>query len=275
VKFFGKTLLATTMLALGFAGHASAQSQSALDKIEQSKVLRCGIMLDSPPAGYRDENNQPDGYDVAYCKDMAAALGAEPVVVEVSSPDRIPALVSNRIDVLVASTTPTPQRELTVAFSQPYTNNVMVVVTHKGTGINVFSDLKGKRLGGVVGTTPEQLFKSKMATDWKNSGTTYTGYASDAETDMALEQGKVDAILIDNSVFRALSGSGQFPNLVMGGPAPLNDWGSIAVRRDDFQFLNWVRMFVFQQVQSGRFAELYKKYYGVDAPPLTADGVTF
>ena len=61
----------------------------------------------------------------------------------------------------------------------------------------------------------------------------------------------------------------------MGGPAPLNDWGSIAVRRDDFQFLNWVRMFVFQQVQSGRFAELYKKYYGVGAPPLTADGVTF
>jgi ABC-type amino acid transport substrate-binding protein len=275
VKIPGTTLLASAIVAIALAGHANAQSASALDKIEQSKILRCGIMLDSPPAGYRDQDNQPDGYDVAYCKDMAAALGARPVVVETTSPDRIPALVSNRIDVLIASTTPTPQRELTVAFSQPYTNNVMVVVTRKGTGIKVFSDLKGRRLGGVVGTTPEQLFKAKLATDWKNTGTTYTGYASDAETDMALEQGKVDAILIDNSVFKALSQSGQFPNLVMGGPAPLNDWGSIAVRRDDFQFLNWVRMFVFQQVQSGRFAELYKKYYGVDAPPLTADGVTF
>ena len=274
MKTIVKALLATAVVSLTLAGQAHADS--ALDTIVQNKKLRCGIMLDSPPAGYRDQSNKPDGYDVTYCKDMAKALGAEPVIVETPSPDRIPALVSNRIDVLIASTTPTPARALTVAFTQPYTNNTMSVVTRKETGISQYSDLKSKKLGGVVGTTPEQLFKEELAKGWQSSGATYIGYASDAESYLALQQGKVDAILIDVGVFHALSQSGQFPEFVMAGPAPLSDFGSIAVRRDDQQCLNWARMFVFQQEVSGRRAEVYKKYYGDGPlPPLTANGINF
>ena len=268
--------LGAALVCFGLAAPSGAQAASALDTIVQSKKLRCGIMLDSPPAGFRDTNNEPQGYDVAYCKDMAKALSAEPIIVETPSPDRIPALVSNRIDVLIASTTPTPARALTVAFTQPYTNNTMVVVTRKDTGITQYSDLKSKKLGGVVGTTIEQLFTKELAGGWKASGATYTGFATDAETDLALQQGKVDAILIDKGVFRALSQSGQFPEFVQAGQAPLADFGSIAVRRDDQQFLNWARMFVFQQVASGRWAELEKQYYGDGPlPPLTAEGISF
>ena len=274
MKTIVKALLATAIATLTLA--AQAHADSALDTIVQSKKLRCGIMLDSPPAGFRDQNNEPDGYDVTYCKDMAKALGAEPVVVEVLSPDRIPALVSNRIDVLIASTTPTPARALTVAFTQPYTNNVMAVVTRKDTGIAQYSDLASKKLGGVVGTTPEQLFKQELGKGWQGSGATYTGFGSDAETFLALQQGKIDAIVINVGVFQALSKSGQFPEFVMAGLAPLPDFGSIAVHRDDQQFLNWARLFVFQQEVSGRRAEVYKKYYGDGPlPPLTADGINF
>jgi hydroxyproline transporter system substrate-binding protein len=274
MKTIVNALLVTAVATLTLAGQAHADS--ALDTIIKNKKLRCGIMLDSPPAGFRDKNNEPDGYDVTYCKDMAKALGVEPVIVETPSPDRIPALVSNRIDVLIASTTPTPARALTVAFTQPYTNNIMTVVTRKDTGITQYSDLKSKKLGGVVGTTPEQLFKEEFAKGWKSSGATYTGYASDAESYLALQQGKIDAILIDVGVFHALSQSGQFPEFVTAGAAPLADFGSIAVHRDDQQFLNWARMFVFQQVATGRWAEIYKKYYGDGPlPPLTAEGINF
>ncbi|MDQ0469651.1 ABC transporter substrate-binding protein [Labrys wisconsinensis] len=274
MKTIAKALLATAVATLALASQAHADS--ALDTIVQSKKLRCGIMLDSPPAGFRDQNNEPDGYDVTYCKDMAKALGAEPVIVETPSPDRIPALVSNRIDVLISSTTPTPARALTVAFTQPYTNNIMTVVTRKDTGISQYSDLKSKKLGGVVGTTPEQLFKQELAKGWQGSGATYTGYGSDAESFLALQQGKIDAILINVGVFHALSQSGQFPEFVQAGPAPLPDYGSIAVHRDDQQFLNWARLFVFQQEVSGRRAEVFKKYYGDGPlPPLTANGINF
>ena len=200
------------------------------------------------------------------------------IVETLPSPDRIPALVSNRIDVLIASTTPTPARALDSGLHPAIyqQHHREAVVTRKDTGVSQFSDLKSKKLGGVVGTTPEQLFKSELATGWQNAGATYTGYASDAESYLALQQGKIDAILIDVGVFHALSQSGQFPEFVMAGPAPLSDFGSIAVRRDDQQFLNWARMFVFQQVATGRWAEVYKKYYGDGPlPPLTAEGINF
>ncbi|MGV1836963.1 transporter substrate-binding domain-containing protein [Rhizobium rhizogenes] len=272
------TILKTAMIATAFSLTLSAHSyaQSALDTIVQSKKLRCGIMLDSPPAGFRNTNNDPEGFDVVYCKDMAAALGAEPEIVETPSPDRIPALVSNRIDVLIASTTPTPKRALTVAFTQPYMNNTMGVVTRKDTGIKAYADLSSKKLGGVVGSTPEQLLNKELANGWKDKGATYTGYSTDAEAYLALQQGKVDAILVSFGVFNALAQSGQFPEFVIAGEAPLSDMVSIAVRRDDQQMLNWAKMFVWQQGVSGRFAEVYKQYFGNGpVPSLHADGVDF
>jgi hydroxyproline transporter system substrate-binding protein len=82
---------------------ASAIAQSSLDKIIASKTLRCGVQLDYPPAGFRKPKNESDSYDVAYCKDMAKALGAAAEIVETPSAERIPTLVSNRIDALIAS----------------------------------------------------------------------------------------------------------------------------------------------------------------------------
>ena len=41
--------------------------------------------------------------------------------------------------------------------------------------------------------TPEQLFKEELAEGWNNSGATYTGYASDAGSYLALQQGKMNA----------------------------------------------------------------------------------
>ena len=269
-----KTMIVAAVFGMTTAAHSYAQS--ALDTIVQGKKLRCGIMLDSPPAGFRNTKNEPDGFDVTYCKDMAAALGAEPEIVETPSPDRIPALVSNRIDVLIASTTPTPKRALTVAFTQPYMNNTMGVVTRKDTGIKAYADLNSKKLGGVVGSTPEQLLNKELASGWKDKGATYTGYSNDAEAYLALQQGKVDAILVSFGVFNALEQSGQFPEFTIAGEAPLSDMVSIAVRRDDQQMLNWAKMFVWQQSVSGRFAEVYKQYFGNGpVPSLHADGIDF
>lgn len=45
---------------------------------------------------------------MAYCRDMAQALGATAQIVETPSSERIPALVSGRIDVLIASASITP-----------------------------------------------------------------------------------------------------------------------------------------------------------------------
>lgn len=263
-----------TLLAISLPSLASAAS--TIDSIVQSKVLRCGVMLDSPPSGFRTPDNKPDGYDVMYCNDMAKALGAKAEIVETPSPDRIPALVSNRIDVLIASTTNSSARGLSVAFSQPYLSVPIAVLTRKGSGIKGWADLKGHALGGVTGTTTEQFLKAAI-TKWNEPKTGYTGYGSDNDSYMALEQGKVDAILLSVPVSTLLIKSGQFPHLEMAGDAPMPpDLLSIAVKRTDYEFLNWTKLFIWNQVASGRYKEIYNQYFAPgDAPSLSVSGVDY
>ncbi len=255
---------------------SGAYAQSTLDAVIQSKTLRCGIMMDNPPSGFRDASNNPAGFDVEYCNDMATILGATPEIVEVTSPDRIPALVSNRIDVLIASTTPTAARAMSAAFTQPYMNFTMGVITREGTGIASYEDMKDKVIGGVIGSTPEQLIAEEMTKGWADSGATYTGYSSDADAYMALQQGKVDALIFSMTVFGALEQSGQFPEFKVAGLAPLADPVSIAVKRGDQEVLNWAKLFVWQQRVGGRFEELYRKYFGEGPlPSMHFDGTDF
>jgi hydroxyproline transporter system substrate-binding protein len=271
------TLIASTLIAgMAVAGSALAQSAATMDKILSSKTLRCGIQLDFPPAGYRNTQNEPEGYDVAYCKDMAKSLGVTAQVVETPSSERIPALVSNRIDVLIASTSITPARSMTVAFSQPYISFINVVLTNKTSGVQKFTDLKGRPVGGVTGTTTEQDLKAAFD-KWKDAKGKYTGYGSESETYLALNQKKIDGVIVSAGTAGALIKSGQFPNLVIKGEAPTPaDLAGIAVRKGDPDFLRWVNVFVWNQVRTGRYAELYTTYFGDSkAPALNVDGVDF
>lgn len=272
-----KRMLCTVMAAVaGLSMVPVSQAATTLDKVVQAKKLRCGVMLDSPPSGFRTPDNQPEGFDVAYCKDMAKALGATAEIVETPSSDRIPALVSNRIDVLIASTSNTVARGLTVGFSQPYMNYTTAVITRKDTNIKQYSDLKGHTLGGVTGTSTEQALKKDIAT-WNDPKTSYIGYGNDTDAFMALQQGKVDAVLQATAVASTLLKSGQFPTFALAGEAPFPpDLVSIAVRRDDSEMLGWVKLFVWNQVASGRFAELYHTYIADTEPPaLTVKGVDY
>ena len=273
---YARRLCAIASLAFGVALAAPALADSALDKLVQSQKLRCGVQLDYPPAGFRNQKNEPDGYDVAYCRDMAKALGVTAEIVETPSAERIPALVSNRIDVLIASASITPKRALTVAFSQPYVSYTNVVLTRKDSSINKFEDLKGKAIGGVTGTTTEQDMKS-FYNAWNDPKGGYTGYGSEAESYLALSQGKIDGMIVGNASAAALVQSGQFPTLVVRGEAPTApDLCGIAVRKSDQDLLNWVRTFVWTQVSTGRYKALYAQYFGDGAAPsLNVNGVDF
>ena len=254
----------------------STAAESTLDQVISNKALRCGVQLDYPPAGFRNASNEPDGYDVQYCKDMAKALGVKPVIVETPSSERIPALVSNRIDVLIASASISPQRAMSVSFSQPYVNYTNVVLTRKDAGIEGFADLKGRTIGGVTGTTTEQELLV-LRKGWGDTNGSYTGFGSEAESYLALAQGKIDGVIIGNASAAALVQSGQFPTLAIKGVAPTPpDLCGIAVKKTDTQMLNWVRTFVWTQVKNGRYAELYARYFGDgEAPSLAVAGVDY
>src|SRR5471030_2868618 len=100
-----------TAVMIAMAAAATPAMADKLDDVISSGELKCGVMLDYPPNGFRDASNNPAGYDVEYCQDLAKALGVKPVIVETSSPQRIPALLSSLVDISIASATITRSEE--------------------------------------------------------------------------------------------------------------------------------------------------------------------
>lgn len=259
--------IAGVALLAPLAAHADK-----LDDVLSSGTLRCGVMLDFPPAGFRDESNQPAGYDVDYCKDMAEALGVEAEIVETPSPQRIPALVANQVDVGIASTTATLERAKTVAFSIPYMVYKDVVLVRKDSEIDEFDKLRGKPVATVRGTTPELEYLENCE-QWEE-GCTYESYGSDSDQTLALRQGKADAVFTSSAYAAALVASTQGEDLEVCCDVPgFTDWTGIIVNRNERGFLDWINLFVWRQVESGRYAELYQKWVNDNVPTLALDNV--
>ncbi len=247
-----------------------------LDDIIASGVLRCAVVLDFPPMGSRDASNNPIGFDVDTCNDLAAALGVTPEYVETPFPDRIPALVSGRADVGVASTSDTLERAKTIGFSIPYFAFTNVVLTRDGAGIEDYDSLRGKRLGSVAGTFEAIALQEDMA-EWGDPTSNFTGYQTQADVFLALSQGQIDATVVTSTVAGATVNSGNFPGLMIGGEAPyLVDYVSLIALRQEYGLLNYLNLFVQQQVRTGRYQELYEKWVGAgEAPTLAVPGVYY
>lgn len=254
---------------------APAVQADKLDDIIASGKLRCGIMLDVPPVGMRDANNNPIGYDVEFCKDMAEALGVKPVIVETTAPDRIPAILSGRVDVGVASATNTLERAKSVAFSIPYQIwEVGVAVKADDTSITKYEDIIGKKIGTVRGTYAEAEFLKRFK-EWKSKGTKYVSYGSNSEQFLALQQGKVDAILESIAIFSEyIKGPGKGKiKIACNAPSIPADWTGLMVKRNQQGLLNWINLFVWHQWKTGRTNELYKDWFGYSAPNMAFPGV--
>lgn len=264
----------TTLLGtIGFAAMLAAGAAHAdkLDDIIASGVLRCAVVLDFPPMGSRDAGNNPVGFDVDYCNDLAAALGVTPEYVETPFPDRIPALVSGRADVGVASTSDTLERAKTIGFSIPYFAFTNVVLTREDAGIADFEGMAGKTVGSVAGTF-EGIKLEENVKGW-GSGE-FRPYQTQADVFLALSQGQIDATVVTSTVASAIIATGEYPGLTIAGDAPYPiDYVSLIALREEQGLINYLNLFVNIQVRSGRYQELYDKWVGGAAPGLTIDGV--
>lgn len=264
VKLALGLLAATTLVAPAFA--------DKLDDIIASGTLRCAVVLDFPPMGMRDDQNNPIGFDVDYCNDLAKALGVTAEIVETPFPERIPALMSGRVDVGVASTSDTLERAKTVGMSIPYYAFENAVVSNDKVEMKSWEDMKGKTVGATAGTY-EAIWLEKQVKEWGEGS--FRPYQTQADVFLALSQGQLDATVSTMEVANANVKSGKFPGIKVVDKAPMvPDYVALFTNREEYGLLNYLNLFVNQQVRTGRYAELYKKWVGEGEPAnLTIPGV--
>ncbi len=263
-------------MALGTGALTGTAYADQLDNVLQKGVVRCGVVLDFPPIGYRDADNNPEGLDVQMCKDLAAGMKIKHEVVGLTWAERIPALVSGKIDVAIASSSDTLERAQTVGFTIPYNVFRFQAVLAPGVKISSWEDLKDMKVGAAVGTTYESEFLAYKEKHWQGATGKYTSYQSENESFLAVKQGQVDAIIVTDTVAANNIKSGKFGDISAGPVAPFGaDIVGMMTKRKEYGWLNYLNIFINRQQRSGRYQEIYSKYVGGTAPDLTSKGVYY
>jgi polar amino acid transport system substrate-binding protein len=246
--------------ALLLAGPASAES--TLDRILKEKKIRVAIDVANPPFGILDKDGQPDGSDVAVARQMAKDLGAQIEFVQVPSTGRIPALVSGRADVTIASISVTADRAKAVMYAHPNGALSITIFAPAATAIKTPADLVGKRIG-ITRATLEEATVPKMAP----AGTEIVWFDDLAATTQALLSGQVDADAMSAFAEKAIADANPDKHLENKLLVATAFYGPI-VRQGDFELRQWINTWIFLNTQNGFLAQTYKKYTGLDLPPL-------
>src|SRR3979490_2499154 len=146
-------LIAGAAFALRSLG-VSAQADT-LDDIRKAGKIRIAIDLAIPPFGMTDDKMQPTGSDVDLARLLAKDMGVELEIVTTTGPTRIPMLQTNKADIVVSTLSITPDRAKVIDFSVPYADHPSVVGALKSLQIKQMSDLDGKKVAVVRGTTQD------------------------------------------------------------------------------------------------------------------------
>lgn len=266
LKSFQRRTFTATALALGVAATLStwlpaAHAQST-DDIKKKGELTVGLLVDFPPYGTMNSSNQPDGYDADVARLMAKDLGVKVNLVPVTGPNRIPFLLTNKVDLLVASLAVTPERAKQVQFSKPYAAASIVVYGNKKASIKTADDLKGKRVG-VARASTQDVALTKVAPE----GTEIRRFDDDASAMQALMSGQVDAIGCSTTVAAQIekrAPANTFENKFLLRQQVM----AVAMRPGQDDLLKTVDSFVARNTANGELNKLYRKWLETDLPAL-------
>jgi len=203
-------LAAVVLLTTAANAQTSGEGLSpTLANIKKTHVVRLGYRESSPPFSFLDQANRPIGYSLELCEAIVDEIAAEVddtnlkiEYVKVTSDDRIPAVVQNKIDLECGSTTANAERARQVAFSPLMFVAGTKLVVAKASGIAAAADLKGKTVVVTKGTTNEQAMH---AVDKKLAlGLNIVASPDHEQSYRMLVDGKADAFATDDILLYGL-----------------------------------------------------------------------
>ncbi|EAH6026464.1 transporter substrate-binding domain-containing protein [Campylobacter upsaliensis] len=191
----------TAFVAVFLAACGSGESGvNSIERIKNAGVVKIGVFGDKPPFGYVDEKGANQGYDIIFAKRIAKELLSDENKVEfvlVEAANRVEFLKSNKVDIILANFTQTPERAEQVDFALPYMKVALGVAVPKDSEIKSVEDLKDKTLILNKGTTADAYFTKNHA-DIKT-----LKFDQNTETFAALMDKRGDALAHDNTLLFA------------------------------------------------------------------------
>ncbi|MFD2176613.1 transporter substrate-binding domain-containing protein [Veronia pacifica] len=162
---FSLTLLLVTTSFISVAGtQQDVARSSVIETIKKRGYMKVGISL-FVPWSMRDKKGELIGFEVDVAQKLADDMKVEVEFVPVSWDGIIPALVSGKFDVIISGMSITPERNLTVNFSDPYAFSGLKIIANKAMtkgftleDFNSDSVTFSARRGATTANTIQQMF---------------------------------------------------------------------------------------------------------------------
>ena len=231
-------------------------------KLEQIKQDGLRVCLEPAYMPFEMTNKRGEivGFDPDLAALMAKELGAPKLeLVSTAWDGIIPALLTDKCDIIMSGMTITNERKEKVDFSDPYMLVGQTILLRKDLAgkVKSYKDLNNKKykIASKLGTTGEIASKKYIPK------AQYFSYETEAEGVMEVVNGKVDAFIYDspyNLIANVQRGEGKLVFL----DQPFTDepigW---AVKQGDPEFLKSLNAFLAKIKQSSTHAELHDKWF--------------
>lgn len=181
---------------------ATSAVAGTLDQVKKNGFLKCGTHTGLAGFALPDKNGVWQGFDVDYCRAIAAAVLNDPSKVQfvpLTTKDRFTALQSGEVDILVRNSTWTLSRDTTLGLNFAAINyyDGQGFMVHKKLGVQTAKALDGASICTEQGTTTEL----NLADFFRRNNIKYqiVSFVSSDETIKAYETGRCDAYTTDAS----------------------------------------------------------------------------
>ena len=168
--------------------------------VNDNNTFVVGVDVHIPPFAYENDNSNPVGFDLDLAQEVCDRNGWKLVVKPILWKEKEDELNSELIDCVWCCFV-INGRENDYTWTEPYVNNKQVVIVRSDSGINSLSDLSGKNVEVLEGSTVEKLLENDKInfTLTFNRLISMVDYGKNFED---LESGVCDAITMDYNVAR-------------------------------------------------------------------------
>lgn len=183
------------------ANICDAQNHNLYDSVVKKDKIVVGTSFDSRPFSYLDKDGQVKGLEVDFAKEIAQRLlgdGSKVEFKDVKPQDRIAAVASGAVDMVISTMTITFNRRWQVDFSVPYFVAGQAICVRRDSKIDSIYDLINKKVIVIIGTTGERDIKRFAPNVFILS------YNDNSDAMNAFRNGVADAITTDDALLQGL-----------------------------------------------------------------------
>jgi ABC-type amino acid transport substrate-binding protein len=248
----------------------AAAQEDTLAKIKRTNAVTIGYRESSPPFSFVAGNDpKPQGYSIDLCLRVAEGLKKDLALpqldvkwVKVTPDNRIASVANGTVDIECGSTTKTLGRMAQVDFTVLTFLDGGSLLTLSAANINRLTDLAGKRVAVIPGTTTEGAIRDVIR-KLGLQNVTLLAVKDHADGLAALDDGKTDAYASDRTLLAGLAVSSRNPAKLY----LLEDFISyepyaFMIRRGDPNFRLAVDRVLIRLYRSAEVVPVYEKWFG-------------